>query len=424
MATRSSIRRGSPWLTAALALAVGVALPFLLLSASLPQWMPMTAMLVLLLAFLARGALTGHWLGHTPADWPLLALLLLAPVGMWASPDLGVTLPRSYALAASAALFWVAAAQHNQPWLRHSGWILLLGGLALALAVFSATQFPAKLPWVQIDIDALQTRLRTPFLQWDEFNPNVSGHVMALLLAPALSLAAKGNSRAQRLAALAVSLLLGALLLLSQSRGALLAALIAVAILMVLANWRWLWLWAPLALAGLAAVLILGQGLNLDALAGGSGSINTWEQRQELWGRALYLMQDFPFTGVGLGMPEPVIKLLYPTFLIGPDGAWFHVHNAYLQIGSEMGVPGLIAFLALLLSVGAVLVKQACNAQAGVYQGLALGLLGSWIVFVVHSLVDAPSFSPTISVAFFALLGLMAAVATADRDPERGAERG
>jgi putative inorganic carbon (HCO3(-)) transporter len=401
---------------AGLTLAVIAALPILLFSAALPPWMATAATVFLGLAFLARALLTGHLLGHTPADWPLLALLLLLPVGLWASPDPAITYPRTDALVASAALFWVVAAQRDRPWLRYSGWALLAGGVALALVVFTATPFPAKLPGVQLDISALQARLQTPFLRPDEFNPNLSGHVMALLLAPAVALALKGSGRGQRLVALLVSGLLATLLVLSQSRGALLASLVAIPVVTVAINWRWLWLWGPLGLLGLGAALMVGPRLEVAALAVDTGSsISTLQGRAELWSRALYLMQDFPFTGVGLGMPEPVIKLLYPTFLTGPDSVWSHVHNTYLQVGSEMGLPGLIAFLALLLTVAAVLVRQVRRTQAGIYQGLSVGLLGSWSVFVVHSLVDTPIFSPIIGVSFFVLLGLMVAVATSEQ---------
>ncbi len=415
------MRAQSTWL-AGLTLAVIAALPILVFSAALPPWMATAATVFLVLAFLARAVLTGHLLGHTPADWPLLALLLLLPVGLWASADPSVTYPRTDVLVASAALFWVVAAQRNQRWLRHSGWLLLLAGLALAIAVLAATTFPAKLPWVQLDISALQARLAVPFLQPGRFNPNLSGSLLALFLAPALALTLAGNGLAQRLAAALVSVLLGSLLILSQSRGAWLGVLVAIPVLTILANRRWLWLWAPLALAGLVAALAVGDRLDVASLmsSGGSeGVVNTLQGRQELWSRALYLMQDFPFTGVGLGLPEPVIKLLYPLFLVGPDSEWLHVHNTFLQIGSEMGMPGLIAFVALLLAVAAVLVRQASNAQAGVYRGLSLALLGSLIVFVVHGQVDAPLASPKLTVLYFGLMGLMVAAATST--PRAGA---
>ena len=38
----------------------------------------------------------------------------------------------------------------------------------------------------------------------------------------------------------------------------------------------------------------------------------------EIWSRALYALQDFPFTGVGLGAFRRVVNVLYPLFLVPP----------------------------------------------------------------------------------------------------------
>jgi hypothetical protein len=459
-------------------LAVVAAVVILVFSAAPPTGLALAAIVLLGLVFIGRAAATRQLTGYTPADWPLLAMLLLLPVSLWASADLAVTLPRAYALIAAAALFWTVAALPERPWLRHAGWALLAAGLALALAVLAATPFPASLAGLPLNLASLQARLPAALLAPDRFNPNLSGHLLALFLPPALALAFARPApptvhrspptvhrspptvhrspltvhrspptvhrspptvhrspltvhrspptvhrspltvhRIQRLAAAALSLLLAGLLLFTQSRGALLGVALAVPVMTLLADRRWLWLWGPLALAGLSLGLIaLREGAQLQAalgaslLAGGGDVTATAQGRLELWSRAFYLMQDFPFTGVGLGMPERVINLLYPLFTIGPENHWVHVHNTYLQIGSELGIPGLIAFSALLLALGAALVRQAHSTAVSWRQTLALGLLGSLIVFAVHGLVDAPLASPKLMVLFFGLLGLMAAV--------------
>jgi putative inorganic carbon (HCO3(-)) transporter len=401
-------------------LAVVAAVVILVFSAALPAGLALAAIVLLGLLFIGRAVAGRQLTGYTPADWPLLALLLLLPVNLWASPDLGVTLPRVYALIAAAALFWTVAALPERPWLQHAGWALLAAGLALALAVLAATPFSASTAGLPLNLASLQARLPAALLAPDRFNPNLSGHLLALFLPPALALAfaPRAAHPIQRLAAAALSLLLAALLLFTQSRGALLGVALAVPVMTLLVSRRWLWLWGPLALAGLGFGIFMLRdsaqapaALSAALLAGGSDVTATAQGRLELWSRAFYLLQDFPFTGVGLGMPERVVNLLYPLFMVGPDNHWVHVHNSYLQIGSELGIPGLIAFSALLLAVGAALIWPARHAAAPWRKTLALGLLGSLIVFAVHGLVDAPLASPKLMVLFFALLGLMAAVA-------------
>ena len=75
------------------------------------------------------------------------------------------------------------------------------------------------------------------------------------------------------------------------------------------------------------------------------------DQRLEIWSRALYMLQDFPFTGIGMGAFRQVANLLYPFFLAGPDAEIPHAHNIFLQVGVDLGLPGLIAWLALLILV-------------------------------------------------------------------------
>jgi O-antigen ligase len=78
-------------------------------------------------------------------------------------------------------------------------------------------------------------------------------------------------------------------------------------------------------------------------------SLNTLEVRLEIWSRAIYGLQDFPFTGMGMNTFREVVHVLYPLFLIAPDKDIGHAHNEFLQAGLGLGIPGMIGFLALYL---------------------------------------------------------------------------
>jgi putative inorganic carbon (HCO3(-)) transporter len=71
------------------------------------------------------------------------------------------------------------------------------------------------------------------------------------------------------------------------------------------------------------------------------------DQRVEIWSRAIYAIQDFSLTGLGLGTFERVIAVLYPLFL-NPEGTVPDAHNLFLQVAVDLGLPGLVAYLALL----------------------------------------------------------------------------
>jgi putative inorganic carbon (HCO3(-)) transporter len=84
---------------------------------------------------------------------------------------------------------------------------------------------------------------------------------------------------------------------------------------------------------------------------GTSGTIQGWDKRVEIWSRALYMIQDFPFTGIGTGTFQSVANALYPFFLAGPNAEIPHAHNLLLQVAVDLGIPGLIAFLSILFLV-------------------------------------------------------------------------
>ncbi len=113
---------------------------------------------------------------------------------------------------------------------------------------------------------------------------------------------------------------------------------------------KWLLIAAGIGAIGL---LIYFQQDITTALAQGSDPIGGIEGRLEIWSRAIYGLQDFPFTGMSMNGFRKVVHILYPLFLISPDSDIGHAHNHLLQAGLDLGLPGLISYLALwFISVG------------------------------------------------------------------------
>src|SRR5205823_5212023 len=70
--------------------------------------------------------------------------------------------------------------------------------------------------------------------------------------------------------------------------------------------------------------------------------------RLEIWSRALQVMRDFPLTGIGMGSFRSVAPALYPYVISDPEKV-HHAHNLYLQIGTDLGLFGLVAFFGLVV---------------------------------------------------------------------------
>jgi O-antigen ligase len=326
-----------------------------------------------------------------------------------------VTLAWSYALLANLAIFWAVAAQRDTPWLAWSGWLLLLLGLALVALTITGTRFSvAKLPFIDRDIYSLLPGGLRPFWNPDGFNSNLSGGLLALFWAPALVLAWAGRSWLQRDVAKIVFLLLSAVLLLMQSRGALLGAAAALVAITCLRSIHWRLFWVVAAALIIMGLYPLGPERWLETFLGRSDALGRLDlqSRQLLWQGAFQLIGDYPLTGVGLGLFEPALRQISPAELFRPGSEFKHAHNIYLQAGAELGLPGLAAYLAFYLVLLYLLARRA-RAYPGHYTGvLALGLFGSLVTFLSHGFFEVITYAPRAAVVVWALFGLMAAVST------------
>jgi len=389
-----------------------LAVPVLLFSSGLPAWAPMLALAWLALLFVLHGVVTSHWLSTTPADIVLLALMLLLPLGLWASSDMDVTLARTFALLANIALFYAIAIQAEIRGMRWIGWALLAAGIILVFATVPMTKFwGAKLPFLGRSVyDLLPSGMRLP---GDEngFNPNMTGGLLAVFVPPALVLSIRAESRWQRVLAIVALLLTSVAVLLTQSRGALIGLIVGFAVVTGI-------LWRKLGLVWLAGgvlavvALALKGGAIMQALFSNNAQdteIVSMTARVELWNRAIYAGTDFPLTGIGMGQFPDTVQRLYPPSHIVLSEAVPHAHNFFLQIFAEMGYPGLIVYVAFFLILFFVLLRRIHLARDW-RQVLSIGLLGSLTVFLTHGIVDVPIYSPLSAIVFWGLFGVMMAV--------------
>lgn len=301
--------------------------------------------------------------------------------------------------------------------------LLLLLSLGFSLiGIFGLRAFP-KIPALA-QINPFQPGA-LPGLEGLVVHPNQLAGLICLFLPLLVSLLFAAppefSSRPRRLAILLATLWATWILLLTQSRGGWIGAVAGLVVLLTLwatilpRSRQRLWLWVLLglvAVGGIVAVIGVGPGtlreLWLDPPQETVvGTLTTLNFRKELWPWALTAIGDFPFTGVGLGAFRQVAFRLYPLAL-SPEYDIAHAHNIFLQTALDVGLPGLIVYLAILL-IAAVSGWRVARHHVG-YRPVSLGLLAGLAALHIYGLADALALGSKPAVVLWLALGLLAAM--------------
>lgn len=176
--------------------------------------------------------------------------------------------------------------------------------------------------------------------------------------------------RGLQLAWLLALLLLGVFVAFSQSRGAILSLVFTVVVAPLWFRDRYSRLVAALAL--LASGMALFFMYDLLTLRGAS-------YRPEIFQVALQMIAQHPWTGVGLGGD-------YNVFAAGRR--FDHTHNMFTHVALELGVPGMLLWIAVWLSA----LREILRARSSLFGKVLLGL---WLFSTLAMQFDAASLTAT-----------------------------
>jgi O-antigen ligase len=154
--------------------------------------------------------------------------------------------------------------------------------------------------------------------------------------------------------------------------------------------------------------------------------------RMEVWKRGIGYMMDRPITGVGVSafpVAEGTISPLAQRQEFGHGTKWSAAHNSFVQVGAELGIPGLVAFIALLIvafrSLGRIIRPRPRDPPDKSPQAaMAQALRGSLIGYAVSGFFLSQAYA----VFLYSMLGLVVALCAVCReqtgDPLEGAVGG
>lgn len=395
-------------------LAIGAIAPALLFPSP-------TRLLVLavvpLLWWSARRA-TGRVMPSTPMNISIGLLAAMTAVSVAVTPDIHNSLGKVSGMVLGMLVFiagvrWTSTSAR---WRTALG-LFLLAGAGLALVGLLGTNWFGKFGALGPLLERLPHAIRGVPGAEEGFQPNAVAGCLVLFIPVQVALLTAGRSardagRPRLLAEAAMLALTCGTLLLTQSRGA--WAGLGVALVSALLWYRpWSRVASLIAIAGVAlSAITLGPQriANLAISQSGPAMVQNISGRTELWSRAVTAIADVPFTGLGMNTFRRVMPTMYPTLLATPELDVAHAHNHLLQAALDLGLPGLVAYLALWLTAARVLWRVYLRTQDGAVRATAGGLAAGLIAHFVFGLADVIPLGSKVGVLFWLSLAMVAAL--------------
>lgn len=407
--------RLSFWATAE-TVALLFAAPFLLFPTTLPA-LTLTALAMLLLTWSAA-LYRRQPCALTPLNLSLLLFALTILIGQLVTADPDLTLPKATGLLLGLAA-WRTITLYYTHWLAPVWLAYALLGAGMASLGLAAVNWLDKLPLLRPLLQHWPTGLvRLPGAA-EGVQPNQLAATLLLLFPLAIGWWWATAGWRKWLAGTAALFTL-LLLFITQSRGGWLGGLAGLVAMAWLASQaatghgralRWAIPTAAVTMAFFFLFALGGERLSqlwLDPPdASLVGSLDSLSFRQEVWRWGITAVGDFPFTGTGLGTFRRVLFRLYPV-RIDPTYNLGHAHNIFLQIALDLGVPGLIAYLALLANTAVM--GWSLLQHPSPQRPWAVALLASLIALHTHGLLDALALGSKPSILFWLQIALLTAL--------------
>ncbi len=409
---------------------------------------PIAGLAALCLIWIARRVTTGTLSARTPMDMPILGILIMVPVSLYASVDWTLSLPKVHGVILGVALFYAVVNRVRtvrEVWLAAFGVVLISAASAL-LGVVGTDWFESKLFALPHIYGRLPHLIRgIPRSLRGGFHPNGIGGTLIFFVPVLVSLIlASGDLKRTQFVAddlllrlwrawhrhILVGCLLVTLstLILTKSRGSFIGVAVGLLALGIWRDRRFLWIIPAAALGLFVAVQVWGEealvqfALRMDIVGG--GITGTMQSRMEVWQRAIYMIQDFPYTGIGIGTFDKVANAMYPFFLLGPDAKVTHAHNTLLEVGVDLGIPGLLAYVALLTCFAVAAWSAYHTLSDRALQALIVGLACGMLAHQVFGLTDAFLLGTKPGVVMWAFLGLVGGLYVHRKSLGRGLKAG
>jgi putative inorganic carbon (hco3(-)) transporter len=304
----------------------------------------------------------------TPLNLSILLLILMVLISLWATYDIGVSLPKISGIIFGIWLYFFCVQNvHNFRQFSFVVFLFLGIGLIIALIGFFVMDW-SRFSFSFFDHQLLQ-KFKTQLTEQSiVVHPNeLAGSLLwvypLLLVYTCASFFGNqllkkefglGKTVILRMVLTLQSVFLGSILLLSGSRGAILGLVVSLVIIMVLGALtfipkKYLKIFTfgiIISFTYIGYYLSNSTFIERDFLIRIYSFILTFLRngRLEIWAQGIMGVADFPITGMGLNTFRHIYSEFYPLTIFKPGIDIGHTHNEFLQVILDLGFPGGIAF--------------------------------------------------------------------------------
>jgi hypothetical protein len=328
-----------------------------------------------------------------PVTFFVLLLAVSAILGVIPAYDRALAYPVLAGILLTLSLYFVPVIL-VQSWNQARHWAMVLVVIAALVSLYFILQYPYDNPDPAPEfIHRLGLITALPDLGLPKFlvSNQVAGLAIGFLVVAASLIITTRRVLSGIVISICVLVLMYAVLL-TFSRGALVALAVGLVLTIVLAVRR-----RPLLLIPVVVVLAVGVVV-VYRLTMNTSAFDWASDRYELYQNSLIVAQDYFFTGIGLGS---TFSLVYSQFGLMLQVPFLnHPHNLLLVIWMGQGLLGLIALVGLVLTFYLLIFNTITFA---VPRRLFFGLMIGTTVVLVHNLFDAVLTTP------FILMGLTVA---------------
>ena len=363
----------------------------------------------------------GYFIRRTLLDWPIFLMLVMVLVSLYATFDLTFSLSKVTGFLFHIAVFYaVVETVQTRVGLNRALVFYFLSGLVVIGLGLLGTQWMFKVPLLSHLTQFIPRLVQNLPGAETGIHPNQLAGTLLWFFPLQLSLIwglskhvavpVIGSKRLTSLLLWGNLGVTGFTFLLTQSRGGWVGGVVALAFLGSILHRGVRWLVLIGLGIGFVSLGVFGWSTALDlffsdATEKAIGSLGSLSFRMEIWRAALWGIADFPFTGMGMGTFRVVARLLYP-LNVSPTYNISDAHNQFLQVALDLGLLGLIGFMALWFGAGYSIVYTIRHTRDAFIKVISLGIASCMIGYFVFAFSSIVALGAKPGVFFWWLLAM------------------